>query len=272
MNTSLWQRMSLKAFFGPATLWRASLWRCDFLAQLVFSWDFRQNNLKCMYTRLWQRMSLKALFWSCDSLTCISLTLHRQLPKSLNKMVFGMGNCLTHLDVWNRGIPAFPRFSSISPIQTRWISGVWEADLSEQILRILGFSSNFCHRTRWKPGVLEYEKGAFQSDSCESLGFVAISNRHGGRTIPILGCVGLWAGTRKAMDERERERERERARERERVAWRITPQKSHHDMQTRTFWVPKKWRQKTATASAEKSRHLVHSGWKPLEKDGERKL
>ena len=30
------QRMSLKAFLGPATLWRASLWRCDFLTQLVF--------------------------------------------------------------------------------------------------------------------------------------------------------------------------------------------------------------------------------------------
>ena len=53
-----------------------------------------------------------------------------------------MGNCLTHLDFGTEELLQILGFSSISPIQTRWISGVLEADLSEQILRILGFPSN----------------------------------------------------------------------------------------------------------------------------------
>ena len=46
-------------------------------------------------------------------------------------------------------------FSSTSPIQKRWVSGVLEADLSEQILRILGFLaiSAIGQMETWSPGV-----------------------------------------------------------------------------------------------------------------------
>ena len=224
-----------EGLFGPAALWRATLWRCDFLTQLgFFPGGCWQNNLKCgAEHKVLTEDELQGLFWACDSLKRDSLTLRF--------------SDATGFLSW--GLPT--KQSKISPIQTRWISVVWEADLSEQILRILGFSSNFCHQTRRKPGVLEFEEDIFQRDSCGSLVFLAKSDRHGNRTSPILGCVGALSWERALHDASHYQR-------------------AIHDMPKRFFLGPKKslrffhLRQKIAIAIAEKSRHMVHSASNPF--------
>ena len=108
-------------------------WSCDSLTCVslmlrfsdatVFLGTFRQNNLKCMNTRFLQRMSSKVNSSSDapaqKNRRKIAIHFARKKTKSWSTMEFGMGNCLTYLDVWNRGTPQILGFSSISPIQTR---------------------------------------------------------------------------------------------------------------------------------------------------------
>ena len=73
-NTGAWATTPKNAtlactegLFGPATLWRATVWRCDFLALLgFFPGGCRQNNLKCgaehKVLNFWQRNSFEAFF------------------------------------------------------------------------------------------------------------------------------------------------------------------------------------------------------------------